>query len=197
MMADGVNVAWPVPPDVVLALADVQLAHATDHDAAELFEALDDPEVWTHVRGRPQSVDDVRATIGDAPAQGRFMWVVRWGDRVVGTTSFLDASPVDARLEIGFTTYAASCWGTRVNPACKLLLMTWSFEEAGFTRVQLKTDIRNLRSQRAIERLGARQEGILRRYQRRQDGSLRDTVMYSVIAEEWGAVKAGLERRAY
>ena len=114
---------------------------------------------------------------------------------VVGTTSFLEVSPVDARLEIGFTLYAPSVWGTEVNPECKLLLMTWAFEEAGMGRVQLKTDIRNARSQAAIAKLGAQYEGILRRYQRRQDGSVRDTVLYSVTAEEWPAVKAGLRQR--
>jgi N-acetyltransferase len=82
-----------------------------------------------------------------------------------------------------------------VNPSCKLLLMAWAFEQAGFGRVQLKTDIRNLRSQGAIERLGARREGVLREYQRRQDGTMRDTVMYSVLAHEWPAVQQGLRDR--
>jgi RimJ/RimL family protein N-acetyltransferase len=79
-----------------------------------------------------------------------------------------------------------------VNPECKLLLMTWAFEVSGMGRVQIKTDIRNLRSQGAIARLGATKEGVLRQYQRRQDDSVRDTVMFSVVADEWPAVKAGL-----
>ena len=81
-----------------------------------------------------------------------------------------------------------------VNPECKLLLMEWAFEN-GFGRVQLKTDIRNARSQQAIARLGATFEGVLRRYQRRQDGSVRDTVLFSVTAEQWPAVRAGLAAR--
>lgn len=82
-----------------------------------------------------------------------------------------------------------------MNPECKLLLMQWAFEVSGMGRVQLKTDIRNARSQQAIARLGAQYEGVLRRYQRRQDGSVRDTVLFSVLADEWPAVKLGLQDR--
>ncbi|MDA3022322.1 MAG: GNAT family protein [Actinomycetota bacterium] len=93
--------------------------------------------------------------------------------------------------EIGFTLYAPAVWGTAVNPECKLLLTTWAFEVAGMGRVQFKTDIRNVPSQAAIARIGATKEGVLRRYQRHQDGSVRDTVRYSVLADDWPAVKAG------
>lgn len=123
------------------------------------------------------------------------MWTVRLGDEVVGTSSFLDLSVVDARVEIGHTTYAREVWGGRVNPAAKLLLMGWAFDEAQMTRIQLKTDIRNLRSQAAIERIGATREGVLRMYQRRQDDSIRDTVMYSVLMSEWPRVEERLRKR--
>jgi RimJ/RimL family protein N-acetyltransferase len=113
----------------------------------------------------------------------------------VGTTSFLDVSVHDARLEIGSTMYSPSQWGCDLNPTCKFLLMSFAFGELGMGRVQLKTDIRNVRSRNAIERLGARHEGVLRRYQRRADGTVRDTVMYSVTAEDWPAVRAGLLKR--
>ncbi|MEY4157855.1 MAG: hypothetical protein RL743_350 [Actinomycetota bacterium] len=91
--------------------------------------------------------------------------------------------------------YPPSRWGTDLNPTCKFLLMSFAFGELGVGRVQLKTDIRNVRSRNAIERLGARREGVLRRYQRRADGTVRDTVMYSVTAEDWPAVRAGLLER--
>jgi len=154
---------------------------------------------WTHVKGRPESHDDVEHTILNATTQGRWMWIVELDGRVVGTTSFLEVSPADARLEIGFTVYAPEVWVTRVtpspvNPTCKLLLMEWAFDH-GYGRVQLKTDIRNVRSQQAIARLGAAYEGVLRRYQRRQDGSIRDTVLFSVAAEDWPRVRAGLQAR--
>lgn len=183
--------AWPVDPATRLTVAGVALRLATPADALGLFTALDHDSCWAHVKGRPESEDDVVQTILDATRQGRWMWIVELDGRIVGTTSFLEVSPVDARLEIGFTVYAPEAWGTRVNPACKFLLMEWAFEH-GFGRVQLKTDIRNVRSQQAIGRLGARYEGVLRRYQRRQDDSVRDTVVFSVTAEDWPAVRDGL-----
>lgn len=123
------------------------------------------------------------------------MWVVERRGVIVGTTSFLDVSVNDARLEIGSTMYSPSEWGSDLNPTCKYLLMSYAFVELGMGRVQLKTDIRNVRSRHAIERLGARFEGVLRQYQRRADGTVRDTVMYSVIAEDWPAVRDGLLAR--
>lgn len=186
---------WPLPEGLILTSGEITLGMATVEDATGLHAALDHDEAWRHVRGRPGSVEEVRVMIEQARAQGRWMWIVRSAGMVVGTTSYLDVSVIDARLEIGFTSYAPDCWGTAVNPACKFLLMAWAFEEAGFTRVQLKTDIRNLRSQAAIERLGAQREGVLRCYQRRQDGTLRDTVMYSVLLQEWPSVRLGLQDR--
>lgn len=144
--------------------------------------------------GRPSTPEEYAATLAQAPASGRWPWVVRRDGRVVGTTSYLDVSLPDARLEIGSTAYSPTVWATEVNPACKLLLMTWAFDH-GFGRVQLKTDIRNRRSQAAIAKLGATYEGVLRRYQRRQDGTVRDTVMYSVTAEEWPGVRERLRAR--
>lgn len=186
---------WPIPAGTSLVGEHVTLTLADDADAPELFAALDHDAVWTHVRGRPAGVDAMRASLAGASAGGRYPWIVRQGGSVVGTTSYLEVSPVDARLEIGFTLYAPAVWGGAVNPECKLLLMQWAFEVAGMGRVQLKTDIRNARSQQAIARLGAQYEGVLRRYQRRQDGSVRDTVLFSVLADEWPAVKLGLQDR--
>ena len=112
---------------------------------------------------------------------------------VIGTSSYLDVSVIDARLEIGSTAYDRRVWGTAVNPEAKLLLLSHAFDVLGAGRVQLKTDVRNQRSQRAIARLGARYEATLRRYQRRSDDTVRDTVLFSILAEEWPAVRAGLE----
>ena len=86
-------------------------------------------------------------------------------------------------------------WASAVNPECKLLLLRYAFEDLGVGRVQLKTDVRNVRSQQAIARLGARYEGTLGRYQRRADATVRDTVLFSILAEDWPAVKAGLVAR--
>jgi N-acetyltransferase len=187
-------VTWPISPSTVLERNGIELRLATPADALELFTALDDDDCWAHVRGRPESEDDVVQTIIDATRMGRWMWVVRKDGAVVGTTSYLDVVPADERLEIGFTVYRPQDWATDVNPTCKLLLMEWAFTH-GFGRVQFKTDIRNERSQAAISRLGATREGVLRRYQRRQDSTMRDTVMFSVLREEWPAVQDGLLAR--
>jgi N-acetyltransferase len=114
---------------------------------------------------------------------------------VVGTSSYLDTSASDARLEIGFTAYTPVVWAGVVNPETKLLLLGCAFDVLGAGRVQLKTDVRNARSQQAIARLGAQYEGVLRRYQRRSDDTVRDTMMFSVLAEEWPTVRAALIAR--
>lgn len=183
---------WPPPHE--LADGRVTLTQFVPTNASELFSALDHDACWDHVAGRPSSPEEYAATLAQAPQAGRWPWVVRRDGRVVGTTSYLDVSLADARLEIGSTAYSPAVWATEVNPACKLLLMTWAFDH-GFGRVQLKTDIRNRRSQAAIAKLGATYEGVLRRYQRRQDGTVRDTVMYSVTAEEWPGVRERLRAR--
>jgi RimJ/RimL family protein N-acetyltransferase len=188
------RVQWPLEPSTTLAHGGVTVRLATPRDGLALFEALDHDACWTHVKGRPETEDDVVQTILDATRQGRWMWIVELDGRIVGTTSFLEVAPADARLEIGFTVYAPEVWSTAVNPACKYLLMDWAFGH-GFGRVQLKTDIRNARSQQAIARLGAQYEGVLRRYQRRQDDSVRDTVIFSVTAEDWPRVREGLLAR--
>ena len=187
--------SWPWREDLVLAYDDVELRPSTADDADELFAALDSPDVWTHVKGRPSSSEQWTEVIDQARASGRWMWTIRLGGAVVGTSSFLDLSIVDARVEIGHTTYAREVWGGVGNPAAKFLLLSWAFDEAQMSRVQLKTDIRNVRSQSAIERMGATREGVLRMYQRRQDDSIRDTFMYSVLASEWATVREGLLKR--
>jgi len=123
------------------------------------------------------------------------MFVVLRAGSIVGTTSFLDVSVPDARVEIGSTMYARHEWGSDLNPVCKLLLMSHAFDVLGMGRVQLKTDVRNMRSRAAIEKIGATREGVLRRYQRRADATVRDTVMYSVVAEEWPVVRDKLSAR--
>lgn len=184
--------SWPWSDDLQFSHGDVTLAPYRQEDAVELFTALDEDAVWEHVRGRPSSPADLAVTMAAARTNGRWPLVVRLAGRIVGTTSFLDVSTVDARCEIGFTLYDRGVWGGVVNPSCKLLMMTWAFGACGMNRVQLKTDIQNLRSQRAIEGLGAVREGVLRAYQRRANDTMRDSVFYSVLASEWPPVKAAL-----
>lgn len=195
--------SWPIADGVVLSGEAVTLSLFTDKDADELFTALDHDAVWAHVAGRPKDPDGLVAAFTARAAKGDVIWVVRLAEAtgglpagtVVGTTSYLDVVPAAARLEIGWTTYTPAVWGGRVNPSAKFLLLRYAFEDLKAGRVQLKTDIRNQRSQRAIARLGAQYEGVLRRYQPRTDGTMRDTVMFSIIAEEWPAVSSGLQDR--
>jgi RimJ/RimL family protein N-acetyltransferase len=113
----------------------------------------------------------------------------------VGMTRYLNIEEPHRKLEIGATWYEPSTWGGPVNPECKLLLMRHAFETLGFHRVEYKTDARNARSRAAILKLGAVQEGILRKHMILADGYVRDSVYFSVLDTEWPAVKAGLEKR--
>jgi RimJ/RimL family protein N-acetyltransferase len=174
-----------------------------DRDAPALFEALRDDAVWQHVPGRPQTAESYAEDLSARIAEGRFTWVVRLVQpyaqlpvgTVVGTSSYMDVSVQDVRLEIGATLYARSVWASKVNPDAKLLLLRHAFETLRVGRVQLKTDVRNVRSQQAIARLGARYEGTLRRHQRRDDGTIRDSVLFSIVVEEWPSVRDALLAR--
>lgn len=124
-------------------------------------------------------------------------WVVRdeaSGD-IVGTSRYHDIVPAADRVEIGYTWYAARCQRSHVNTTCKLLLFSHAFETLECRVVGLRTDNFNFRSQRAIEALGAKKDGVIRHNATRPDGTVRDTVMYSVLATEWPDVKRHLELR--
>ncbi|HSV48295.1 MAG TPA: GNAT family protein [Ramlibacter sp.] len=114
---------------------------------------------------------------------------------VLGTSSYHDIVPAIHRLEIGYTWYRKSVQRTHVNTSCKLMLMAHAFEVLGAKLVGWRTDNYNFASQRAIERLGARKDGVLRHHGLRRDGTVRDTVMYSLTAGEWPEVKAHLEHQ--
>src|SRR5450755_2208911 len=194
----------PPAPDVRLRGQWVELSQAdAERDGAELFAALDHDAVWQHLAGRPTDAAGYARLLDDGYAAGRLPWIVRLtadtaglaAGAVVGTSSSLDVSASDARLEIGFTAYRRAVWACVVNPETKLLLLGYAFDVLGAGRVQLKTDVRNARSQQAIARLGAQYEGVLRRYQRRSDDTVRDTMMFSVLAEKWPTVRAALIAR--
>ena len=121
-------------------------------------------------------------------------WVVRElsSGQIVGTTRYHDVDAEIDRVEIGYTWYAKRWQRSHVNTTCKLMLLTHAFETLGCGVVGLRTDRFNFASQQAIERLGARKDGVIRHHKRRRDGSVRDTVMYSIIAPEWPDVKRHL-----
>lgn len=112
--------------------------------------------------------------------------------KIVGATSFLDIQAHNRALEIGRTWLHTELWGTHFNTECKYLLLTYCFETLKTVRVQIKTDLNNIRSQRAIEKIGATREGVLRAHIIRDNGTYRDSVYYSILANEWGNVKKNL-----
>lgn len=124
-----------------------------------------------------------------------FAMILNATGRAVGSSCYLDVRPAHRGLEIGATFIHRAHRGTAVNPESKLLMLAHAFEAMGCVRVQLKCDARNVQSQRAIEKLGAVREGVLRRHMVMGDGFVRDTVMYSITAEEWPAVRERLEAR--
>lgn len=113
---------------------------------------------------------------------------------IIGTTTILDLAPATESAHIGYTAYTPGVWGTHVNPACKLLLLSHLFDH-GYGRVKLQADVRNVRSRAGIEKLGAQFEGIARRDAPRADGSWRDGAVYAITIDDWPAVRASLERR--
>jgi N-acetyltransferase len=128
-------------------------------------------------------------------AEYAFAVFLKTKNRMVGSTSYLEVAPKRRIAEIGSTWYSLDVQGTVVNPECKHLLLRHAFEDWDAIRVQLGTDIRNVRSQRAIAKLGAKFEGRLRNHGIRPDGSIRDTMLYSIISDEWPGVRKGLEAR--
>ena len=174
-----------------IALVPLSLAHEEG-----LRVAAADGELWTlRVTSVPEP-EETRAYIETAlhgrEAGHRFPFAVTdvATGNVLGTTSFHDILPAVKRVEVGYTWYAGRCQRTHVNTTCKLLMLTHAFEVLGCNIVGWRTDNFNFASQRAIERLGAKKDGVLRGHAMRRDGTDRDTVMYSLSAGEWPEVKA-------
>ena len=155
-------------------------------------------ELWYTAVPRPEAVEAyIRTALAAREAGQMLPWVVREATtgEVVGSTRYHDIVADIDRVEIGYTWYAARWQRTHVNTACKLLLLEHAFEKLRCAVVGLRTDRFNLRSQRAIEALGARLDGVLRHHQARRDGSVRDSVFYSILAAEWPDVRRNLETR--
>ena len=176
-----------------IRLEPLALAHE-----AGLRAAAADGQLWRiRVTGVPEP-EQTRAYIENAlqmREQGsRFAFAVidEAGERVLGSTSYHDILPAVQRVEIGYTWYAQSVQRSHVNTTCKLLMMGHAFDTLGCAVVGWRTDNYNFASQRAIERLGAKKDGVIRHHALRRDGTVRDTVMYSMIAAEWPEARAQL-----
>ncbi|MCL9635616.1 GNAT family N-acetyltransferase [Bacillus zanthoxyli] len=164
-----------------------------------LYEAAKPKEIWEHLPVKVHRLSDMKQLIESsltAKQAGRELPFAVFdieSHSIVGSTRFLDISLPNKSVEIGWTWYHPSVWRTRVNTECKYLLLKYCFEELKLHRVQFKTDVRNNRSRAAIKRLGATQEGISRKHMLLPDGYVRDSVIFSIIDDEWPFVKKRLE----
>jgi N-acetyltransferase len=188
-----------LPFDTTLEGWGVRLVPLQPSHAGPLEQAAADGELWrlrvTSVPAPGDAASYIRAAL-DGRQQGHMLpfAIMETGTgAIIGSSRYHDIVPAVARLEIGYTWYARSWQRTHVNTACKLLLLRHAFDTLGAALVGWRTDNFNIASQRAIERLGARKDGVLRHHALRRDGSVRDTVMYSLAAGEWPEVEKHLE----
>jgi N-acetyltransferase len=167
-----------------------------------LWEAAKPEEIWTYMATKVRSKKEMEQMIKTAlkareNGTDYTFTVVTNGNRVIGSTRFLDILSQHNSAEIGSTWYHPDVWRTKVNTECKFLLLRHAFETWNLTRVQLKTDSRNVRSQQAITRIGAVKEGVLRKDRIISDGYTRDTVFFSILSEEWEGVSTDLKQKLY
>lgn len=191
------------PQPVVLEGNGVRLEPLTDKHVDALAQAAGDGRLWEIWYVAVPPPEKIPAYVADAlkgQRDGNMLpWVVRdlASDRIIGSTRYHDIVPAIDRVEIGHTWYSESRQRTHVNTTCKLLLLGHAFDTLGCKVVGLRTDTFNFRSQRAIEGLGAKQDGVIRHFGARRDGSVRDVVMYSILASEWPDVRRHLELRLH
>jgi RimJ/RimL family protein N-acetyltransferase len=172
----------------------------TQHESALVSAASDGRlwELWFTTVPFPEVMPAYIATALAGQRDGHMLpWAVRdlESDTIIGSTRYHDIVPAIDRVEIGYTWYAKSRQRTAVNTTCKLLLLAHAFDTLGCKVVGLRTDNFNFRSQRAIEALGAKKDGVIRHHAMRRDGSVRDSVLYSILAGEWPDVRKHLELR--
>jgi N-acetyltransferase len=164
-----------------------------------IYKVANDQRIWKHMSVELTNRNAVVSYVEDAVKRRQdgtdeaFVIVNQETDKIVGATWFLDISVPHKRLEIGSTWIHPDYWRSNINTNCKYLLLEHCFEERSLQRIQIKTSHQNLRSQAAIERIGAKKEGILRNHMIQRDGSVRHTVLYSVVSEEWSTFKKHFE----
>jgi RimJ/RimL family protein N-acetyltransferase len=189
------------PAAVTLEGHGIRLEPLTQEHQDGLARAAADGMLWELWFTSVPAPEQTSAYITDALDGQRAGHMLPWAVRepttgaIVGSTRYHDIAPRIDRVEIGYTWYAARWQRSHVNTACKLLLLAHAFEELGCQVVGLRTDNFNFASQRAIAALGARKDGVIRHHQARRDGTVRDTVMYSILAAEWPDVKRHLATR--
>jgi len=189
------------PAPVTLEGRGIRLEPLSMDHHDELIAATSDGRLWelwyTNIPSPEKTREFIEFAHQGLEAGNRLAWAVRElkTGAIVGSTSYHDISIPAHRVEIGYTFYARRWQRTHVNTTCKLLLLEHAFEHLRCKVVGLRTDNFNFASQRAIEALGAKRDGIIRHFQPRRDGSVRDTVMYSILEHEWPDVRKHLELR--
>jgi N-acetyltransferase len=189
---------------ITLEHGGIRLEPLCEEHHAALTAASTDGRLWElWYVAVPPPPEGMRGYVADAlkgQREGHMLpWVVREisSDTIIGSTRYHDIAPAIERVEIGYTWYALSRQRTHVNTTCKLILLRHAFDTLGCKVVGLRTDNFNFRSQRAIEALGAKRDGVIRHYGQRRDGTVRDVVMYSILAAEWSDVRRHLELRLH
>ena len=186
---------------VVLQGPTIELRPLEAEHLEELYEAAADPRLWaftpTDGSRRATFLSAYRLALAQRMQGLQYPFVLyhRTSGRLIGSTRLFDIFPQDRKLEIGWTWIIPFYWGTGVNLEGKLLLLTYCFETLGAVRVQLKTKDDNLRSRRAIEKLGAKLDGILRKDRLQENGRFRNTAYYSLLDDEWPEAKKTIEQR--
>lgn len=186
---------------VILERDGVRLEPLTEAHRQGLVDAASDGRLWelgyTSVPAPDETAAYIHAALAGQARGDMLPWAVRdlGTDTIVGSTRYHDIVATIDRVEIGYTWYRSSAQRTHVNTSCKLLLLSHAFDTLGCAVVGLRTGSLNLRSQRAIEALGASRDGVIRHHQAGRDGRARDTVFYSILAEEWSDVRRHLEQR--
>ncbi|MER2046803.1 MAG: GNAT family protein [Solibacillus sp.] len=174
----------------IVKLRPVQMS-----DIEAIANAANDERIWEHMSVTLLTQEAVENYIENAIKEREkgisymFAVIEKKTDNIVGCTSFLDISFPHKRLEIGATWYNPTVWRSAINTNCKFLLFQYCFEVLNLNRIQIKTGHENYRSQKAIERIGAIKEGVLRNHMIRKEGTIRHTIMYSVIVEDWEKLK--------
>ena len=184
------------PCPVSLQRGALRLDPLADSDVPALVELAERNRDELIFLNGPLRPDWYRLALAEQQQDRAVAFAIRMAGRLVGTTRFADFNPTLPAAELGWTWLDKAEHGTGLNASIKYLLLRHAFEEWQLVRLQLKTAARNLRSQRAIEKLGAAREGLLRNHRRLADGRLDDTVLYSITDREWPAVRDALEARA-
>ncbi len=190
---------WPTP--IILNGAHVRLEPLSYSHHDDLVEAVRDGELWTLWYTSIPAPEKMRAEIGrrlglqEKGSMLPFAVIEPASGKAVGMTTYMDIDAANRRVEIGSTWYRKSVQRTALNTECKLLLLHHAFENLNCIAVEFRTHFFNQQSRRAIERLGAKLDGVLRNHRFQADGSLRDTCVYSIIASEWPTVRSHLKHQ--